>query len=558
MRMARATEGPDRRDPATTVPETAAPAAAPDQQSTGEPRVGTMDRGAASAPAAERSATAVQGGRRAVGVIAAVALAVVAGLVAAWLTPRGPVSTPEAIGWMVGALVVGLLAGGLSGTRWAVLLVAAGFTVAFELGRLGTSGPTVDGVHIGSTYGIIALVVGRGFSYLLALLPMLLGVLLGVEGVARLGRSGARPLRIAGWLGAAVLGVLVVGLGLLLLRPATTPPIVGMGTIAGSGGASPPDSIAELTEVSLGGHDQALMIRGRSVDAPVLLHLAGGPGGTDLGAMRGDTSLEGDFVVVTWEQRGAGKSYGSLDPVETLTPEQMVADTIELTEYLRDRFDEERIYLHGNSWCSILGVLAVQQRPDLFHAWVGSGQMVSPAETDRMFWEDTVAWAESTANDDLAEQLRGNGPPPYRDILDYEPALSHEHDWNPYPEFDSDRELPATLFVPENTLTDQVNGLRAFLDTFAVLYPQIQGVDLRSDAVRLEVPVYVVTGAHEARGRAVLAAEWFELLEAPAKEWVDFDGSGHRPSFEEPGRFAELMRRVRDETYGQTTARLTP
>ncbi len=296
------------------------------------------------------------------------------------------------------------------------------------------------------------------------------------------------------------------------------------------------------------------MIRGRSTEAPVLLHLAGGPGGTDLGAMRADTSLEDDFVVVTWEQRGTGKSYAALDPTESLTLEQMVADTIELSEYLRERFDEAAIYVHGNSWGSTLAVLAADERPDLYHAVIGSGQMVSQRETDVMFWEDTVAWAESVGDEGLAEALRESGPPPYEDILDYERALSHEHDWNPYPEWDGDTELPFTLFVPENTFMDQVNGLRAFLDTFAVLYPQLQDIDFRRDITELEVPIYMVQGAHEARGRAVLADGWFEQLEAPAKERIVFEHSGHRPSFEEPARFAQVMARVLDETSSPSGA----
>ena len=126
-------------------------------------------------------------------------------------------------------------------------------------------------------------------------------------------------------------------------------------------------------------------------------------------------------------------------------------------------------------------MLAVQRRPDLYHAFVGTGQMVSQRATDIMFWEDTLAWAESTGQADLAATLRENGPPPYADILRYEVALSHEHDWNPYPEWDGDRELPATLFVPENDLMDRVNGLRSFLDTFSVLYPQLQDIDFRRD-----------------------------------------------------------------------------
>src|SRR5690606_22711880 len=182
---------------------------------------------------------------------------------------------------------------------------------------------------------------------------------------------------------------------------------------------------------------------------PVLLYLTGGPGGTDLGAIRRDVTLEQDFTVVVWEQRGAGKSYAALDPTDTFTLDQLVSDAIEVTEYLRDRFDEEKIYLVGQSWGSTLGVLAAQARPDLYHAFVGVGQMVSPRETDILFWEDTLAWAEETGNVGLAETLRRNGPPPYDDLIRYDPVVSHEHDWNAYPQMDLTNEMPAILFVPE-------------------------------------------------------------------------------------------------------------
>jgi proline iminopeptidase len=480
---------------------------------------------------------------RRLGLAVAAVLAVLAGLVVASLTPRGPVSAGDALLWMAVALAIGLLAGFVAGSRWSLLLVPVALLAAFELGRMGTPGPTVDAPHVGSMYGIIALVVGRGTTWLLAVPPLLLGARWGVELAARLGRPGTARMGLVGWSASGLVALAVVGLAVSVARPASTAPI------AGADGQPVPGSVAELTSVSLGGHDQALMIRGRSVDAPVLLHLAGGPGGTDIGAMRADTGLESHFVVVTWDQRGTGKSYAALDPVGTLTVDQMVSDLIELTEHLRERFDEERIYLHGQSWGSLLGVLAVEQRPDLYHAWVGSGQMVSPRGTDVLFWEDTIAWAETTGQPDLAATLRANGPPPYEDVLRYEIALSHEHDWNPYPDFDNERELPFTLLVPENDLMDQVNGLRAFLDTFAALYPQLQGIDFRADVRRLEVPVYVIAGAHEARGRAVLAEEWFALLEAPSKAWFVFERSGHRPTFEEPARFVEVMSRVLDETY---------
>jgi len=173
--------------------------------------------------------------------------------------------------------------------------------------------------------------------------------------------------------------------------------------------------------------------------------------------------------VVTWEQRGVGKSYATLDPVETMTVDQLVADTIELTNHLRDRFDEDRIYIVGNSWGTFLGVLAVQRQPELYHAMVGTDQMVSTVATDTMFYEDTLAWAEQVGDTALVATLRENGRPPYENLLDYEVALSHEHEWNPYPELDAGKELPFNLFVPENSLMDKANGLRSFLDTFSVI-----------------------------------------------------------------------------------------
>ena len=348
-----------------------------------------------------------------------------------------------------------------------------------------------------------------------------------------------------GWLGMALTVLVTLAIAVaafFIARPASTAPIVG------PDGGLLPGSVAELVTVPIGGHDQVMMIRGRSVDNPILLYLTGGPGGTDIGAMRRDVALEHDFVVVTWDQRGAGKSYASLDPTDTLTVDQMVSDTIEVTNYLRDRFDEDRIYLVGQSWGSTLGVLAAELRPDLYSAFVGVGQMVSQRETDIMFWEDALAWADRTDQDELAATLRRNGPPPYTDVDLYAPVVSSEHDWNAYPELDLNNEMPAILFVPEFTVMDRINAFRGFLDTNGTLYPQLQDLDFRTDVPSLAVPVYVILGSREARGRAVLANQWFDQLQAPTKKLLIFEGAGHRAHFDQPAEFARTMRQVLEET----------
>jgi pimeloyl-ACP methyl ester carboxylesterase len=478
------------------------------------------------------------------------------GLLAGWWTPRGPMSTFEGLAAMGLGLLVGLVIGLLLRTRWAMLLAPVTFAVVFELARLGASGPTVDGIHLGSTYGILAFAAGRGVHGLLALSPMVLGAALGAT-LARRQLSTGRPQRgflggLGLWLRRGVTvatGLALVALAAFVARPASTDPIVDVDgqTVAGS--------VAELTRVEIGGHDLALMIRGRSVQNPVLLFLAGGPGGSELGAMRRHSqALEDDFVVVTFDQRGTGKSYDQLDPTSTLTLDRAVADTLEVTNYLRDRFGQDKIYLAGQSWGTVPGVLAVQRRPELFSAFVGVGQMVSPKETDRIFDRDTLAWARESGNTELVDTLTRNGMPPYEDMLDYEPALSYEDEVYPYSHAGNSEgagQMGENIFVGEYTLLEQLHIFAGFMDTFSVLYPQIQDVDFRTQAASLDVPVCLAMGAHEAPGRAEPAKEWFDLLQAPGKRLVTFDTSGHRPLWEQPAQFHDLMTTVLAETSQQ-------
>jgi pimeloyl-ACP methyl ester carboxylesterase len=447
----------------------------------------------------------------------------------------------------VAAIAISVIVGAVTGlvlrSRWALLLGPVTFMAAFELARMDTAGPMVDGIHLGSLYGFVAFALGRGLHAALALAPMLLGAALGAAAARRL--DGDIPVR-AGWsrsglwvrrTGVALLGVGLLALTVALIRPAGTEPIV-----AADG---KPGSVAELARVTVGGHDLAMMIRGDDTANPVLLFLAGGPGGSELGAMRRHGQLlEQNFTVATFDQRGTGKSADNLEPTATLTLDRAVNDAIEVTNYLRHRFGQDKIYVVGNSWGTILGVLAVQQHPELYRAFIGTGQMVSPRETDRIFYTDTLAWARRTHDTALVDTLTASGPPPYADILDYEPALTHIDAVYPYdhtPNAEGAGGFAENLFVGEYGLLEQVHNLPAWLDVFAVLYPKLQNIDLRTQARQLDVPVYLVQGRHEIPGRSTLADEWFVLLKAPTKQLIVFDTTGHRSLFERPDLFNQVM-----------------
>ena len=245
------------------------------------------------------------------GIATAVALAAGWGLLAGWWTPRGPITSGQAVTTIAVSVAVGALGGWWSRSRWMMLATPVVFAAVFELVRADTAGPLVDGIRLGGggSFGILAFLLGRGLHAVLALLPMIIGSSLG-SGLAR--RQFDGPRRTHGWARAGLVARRVTAAVAVVALLALT---VGISRTASTdafrtdGGTPMPGSVAELIRIPIGGHDQAMMIRGTSSTKPVLLFLAGGPGGTELGAMRRHSqALEKDFLVVTWDQRGTGKS----------------------------------------------------------------------------------------------------------------------------------------------------------------------------------------------------------------------------------------------------------
>lgn len=340
---------------------------------------------------------------------------------------------------------------------------------------------------------------------------------------------------LVGWIAVAALAVF------LSQHFASTPPIVN------ENGDVIPGSIASLESIELNGSTQWITIRGHNEDLPVLLFLAGGPGGSELAMTRLYLSeLEEHFIIVNWEQPGVGKSYHAV-PRDQLTPERFVADGHALTLYLRARFDEDRIYLFGESWGSMLGVWLVQQYPDLYHALITTGQMVDPVENDIEMYEFALQRATEQGNTALVETLHRNGPPPYMRgelvgkfqamngiVNSYMEAHAHGEGTGHNLAFDS-------MGAPEYGLLDKVYWGLSLLNTFPHVYSQLNDVDLRTQATELEVPVYFIKGRWDINASNALAIEYFELLDAPYKEWFWFEDSAHTPSWDEPMHFTDVM-----------------
>lgn len=335
---------------------------------------------------------------------------------------------------------------------------------------------------------------------------------------------------------------------------AHTPPILG------ESGQQLPNSITSLEKVDLGGVNQWLIIRGQDMSNPVLIFLSGGPGASESGrVLRFNKELEKHFTVVIWEQRGCAKSYPARHPKSDLTIEQYVSDVIELSELLRERFNEQKIYLVGHSWGTVIGVRAVQQRPELFHAYIGSAQMVDVRETDQVIYEAVLDHSQKSGDTDFVATLEKQGPPPYfgkNPIKPYATLFGREYSIYEVPnikdpEYRADGDaIILMLKQPEYGWFDRLNYLLGLVTTFNTVYPQLQEIDFREDATDFDLPVYLILGRHDMNNPLQIPEGYFEMIQAPKKELYIFEESGHGMIWEEADLYHDiLVNTVLPETY---------
>lgn len=320
-----------------------------------------------------------------------------------------------------------------------------------------------------------------------------------------------------------------------------TPPIVG-GTER---------SLATLEAIHLGGARQWVTIRSHDTANPILLYVHGGPGMSDMGAIRHFVPrLEEQFTVVHWSQRGAGKSYSAQLPTASMTVGQFVDDLEELTRYLLERFGQQKLFLVGQSWGTLLCMRLVKRAPELFHAYVGVNQVVDRPQEELISYRATLDQARRLGRQKAVTQLEALGEPVDGHYATLEGTLLHKtwartlgivtYDPKRFTEFGK-----AIMLNPELTCKDLFNLFRALRWNMELLWGEFCSPNLRTEIAAVEVPIYFVAGRHDRVTSPQLQAEYLDDLQAPAKEFILFDHAAHIACFEEPDRFYELMLSVR-------------
>ncbi|OCA88214.1 hypothetical protein A8F94_10440 [Bacillus sp. FJAT-27225] len=313
------------------------------------------------------------------------------------------------------------------------------------------------------------------------------------------------------------------------------------GKLASDGGVS------ELVELDVNGTKQYLLIEGKDTSKPVLLFLHGGPGQPfpfGVSARGKYPELTEDYVAVYYDQRGSGKSYFKDIPMETMNINQFLDDTDVVVDYLRTRFEAEKIMIAGISWGSIIGTKYSSLHPEKVGAYIGISQFVDLQETQRRSTEFLKGIAQQEKDEQMLNDLESLGEPPYTGNADeiWSKYLSRYGGDN----YEDENVKKASIFgliksafiSPDYSLSDIYKSMASGA-TFSLLeaknlQAEINQVNLIKDVPRFEVPVYLIQGKHDGLTNYELTKEYFDNLEAPkGKGFTTLEQSAHYPNEED-------------------------
>ena len=315
-------------------------------------------------------------------------------------------------------------------------------------------------------------------------------------------------------------------------------------------------SISVIEKVMLGEYEQHIIIRGVDKAKPIMLFLHGGPGSPEVAFMKHyNREIENDYVMIYWEQRGAGKSYSKDIPLESMNLDQMITDTRELSEYLINRFNREKIFIMGHSWGSLLGILTAYKHPELYHAFFGIGLACDQFKGEKISYDWTLNQAKERNDKKAIKRLQNlNFPDSTAGIDDWMNFLMVERRYVNRFGGGTIREetgmWPLIKIVLKSgvyTLSEKLSFMSASLFSLEKMWLDVIKTNLFNEIDSMSVPVYIFHGKYDYTTPYPLAMAFFNQLKAPQKEFFTFENSAHSPIMEEPERFNSIVRNLTQE-----------
>jgi pimeloyl-ACP methyl ester carboxylesterase len=239
----------------------------------------------------------------------------------------------------------------------------------------------------------------------------------------------------------------------------------------------------------------------------------------------------------------------SLDPA-TMTMEQMIEDTRQITEYLKQRFNQDKIYLMGHSWGSMLGIHTIKKHPDNYLAYIGIGQVTNQLESEKLAYDYMLQYAKEINDKPAVKKLekfdKNASDFPNMEYMGaarsqlmnkYGIGIMHDN-------FSMAGLLKDVLFFKGYTFPEKIKFIQGMPFSLVHLWDYVISDNLFESSILFQVPVYITHGKYDYQVSHALAREYYDVIKAPRKSFFTFEESAHSPNGEEPEKFVQTVRQI--------------
>lgn len=299
----------------------------------------------------------------------------------------------------------------------------------------------------------------------------------------------------------------------------------------------------------INGIRQYIQIRGADKNAPLMLFLHGGPGGSMAGLCHVmQPEWEHHFTVVNWDQRNACKTYlanksNAAAISQSGTLEDYMADIDAVIAYLHTVYDFEKIILMGFSWGSLIGAEYAKRHGETVSHYIGVGQFIH--YIDGLHY--SCEWLRKVVKDAPADVEKINAfensipdppqmTPAFMNSLQGFSMLGAKYiakDGRAFP-------IKSLLTSPFLRFGEKMAMVHGNPKLFSGTYQTMLSHDFRNN-LHFDMPVLFVSGDEDFVCPNELLAQHFGQITAPQKKNVVISKATHTCFYDQPTAFLDTI-----------------
>ena len=309
--------------------------------------------------------------------------------------------------------------------------------------------------------------------------------------------------------------------------------------------------LSEKTSLEVDGAQIGLILLSDDPDNPVLLFCGGGPGIPQyLMESLYPSVLPEYFTVCYFDYRGTGLSFDSRSDPDHMTTERYIDDALQVTDYLKNRFGQDKIYIMGHSFGTYIALNTADQHPENYIAYLAMSQTCDQHQS------------ELIAYDYMRNRYEQQGDRSMVRKFDEYKIRESDEDYKKYTSSGLRDKAMHALGVGTTSDMDNVITDLFFPSLRVKAYTPVERINLwRGKAASgkfavhndsrlfnafeavpsIEIPVYFFAGERDMTCCTLLQKEYYEMVEAPEKKFFLYEGCAHSPIYEDGERTREIL-----------------